>query len=412
MTLPLWLLMTIVTADPPAINPKPVELFNGKDLSGWEIRYGGSYTVENGVLVIEGGNGWLRSNRVYDDFDLTVEWRADAKYQDPNVVADSGLFFRAPGEGMPWPKKRYQVNMKEGDEGNVAELAGDKAAAAAKLAHPPGEWNTYRVRAVGPTVELWVNGQHAWKSDAAADRMGYLGLQCEGYRYEFRKITLTELGFTPMFNGVDLTGWVATGNKDRWQVKGELLTGLGNGGWLHTEKVVRNAVLTLEFKVPAGGNSGVFLRSAPTGNPAFSGMEIQILDDDTTVFGKLKQTQLTGSLYGSYGPVTRAFTKAETWQHLLISCIEDRVIVWLNGQQIVDGPLTRPEFVNRVKAGFFGFQDYGGRPMEFRNVGWKILDGRELEPTRNVPAKPTEKPTLDPKAPAPKTENPPPAIKS
>ncbi|MBY0232771.1 MAG: DUF1080 domain-containing protein, partial [Gemmataceae bacterium] len=107
-------------------------------------------------------------------------------------------------------------------------------------------------------------------------------------------------GFTSLFNGKDFSGWKAHGGKiDKWSVDTEaktIHTGKGGGGWLMTEKEYGDFELRLEFKVPKGGNSGVALRSPMKGDPAYTGMEIQILDDKG--HGKLEKWQHTGSIYG------------------------------------------------------------------------------------------------------------------
>ena len=105
-------------------------------------------------------------------------------------------------------------------------------------------------------------------------------------------------GFTSLFNGKDLTGWKVHGGKlTGWSVdadNGTIHTGKGGGGWLMTEKEYGNFEVRLEFKVPKGGNSGVALRSPMKGDPAYTGMEIQILDDPA--YKGLKEWQHTGSI--------------------------------------------------------------------------------------------------------------------
>src|SRR3954462_11779989 len=94
-------------------------------------------------------------------------------------------------------------------------------------------------------------------------------------------------GFTPLFNGKDLTGWKATGKTDVWGAEnGVLYVAGGGGGWLLTEKEFKDFELRLEYKMPKMGNSGVGLRTPLPGqqpkgkgwDPAYVGMEIQLLD--------------------------------------------------------------------------------------------------------------------------------------
>src|SRR5262249_37650430 len=125
-------------------------------------------------------------------------------------------------------------------------------------------------------------------------------------------------GFEPLFNGRDLIGWrVNDGGKiERWGVEnGVLFVNGEGGGWLMTEKVYDDLDLRLEFKIPAKGNSGVALRSPLKGDPAYEGMEIQILDD---VWHKrhekdLRPAQLTGSIYDVVPPAKDATRPVGEW---------------------------------------------------------------------------------------------------
>src|SRR5207244_4309311 len=121
-------------------------------------------------------------------------------------------------------------------------------------------------------------------------------------------------GFEALFNGKDLTGWKVNegGKMSVWGAENGILYVDGTGGgWLMTEKEYGDFDLRLEFKIPEKGNSGVALRSPMKGDPAYAGMEIQILDD---AWYKVKQnytsgiraTQLTGSIYDVAPPAKDA----------------------------------------------------------------------------------------------------------
>ena len=162
-------------------------IFNGKDLTGWTST-GAVTAVEDGALVIKDGNGFVRYDKELTDFVLEIEWKPlrDKDY-------DSGLYFRAglPND-KPWPD-RYQINLKEGDEGN---LIGSKTARSERLAKPAGEWNHFKLKVVGKTAELAINGKPAWKTDEIEPAKGYIGIQVEvpgGGQYQFRNIRLKRL---------------------------------------------------------------------------------------------------------------------------------------------------------------------------------------------------------------------------
>ncbi|REK11193.1 MAG: DUF1080 domain-containing protein [Planctomycetota bacterium] len=179
----------------------------------------------------------------------------------------------------------------------------------------------------------------------------------------------------PLFNGKNLDGWQAVGGPmASWHVEdGVLYCKGGGGGWLSTVDEYGDFEVELEFRVPEGGNSGVFLRAPHQGNPAFAGMEIQILDDEAPQYAKLNDYQYCGSLYDIAAPKTRASKPAGEWQKMHIKCVGDTVQVTLNGTPIIDAQLdahpdkepTHPGL--KRDRGYVGLQNHGTR-LDFRNV--------------------------------------------
>src|SRR5262249_18743964 len=124
-------------------------------------------------------------------------------------------------------------------------------------------------------------------------------------------------GFQPLFNGKDLAGWkVHNGQMTSWGAEnGILFTSGSQGGWLITETGYGDFELRLAVKVPQNGNRGVALRAPLKGDPAYEGMEIQILDD---VWHKanlkgLRPTQLTGSIYDVVAPAKEVLKPIGQW---------------------------------------------------------------------------------------------------
>ncbi len=179
----------------------------------------------------------------------------------------------------------------------------------------------------------------------------------------------------PLFNGKDLSGWKAIdGPATSWKVEDGLLYCSGQGsGWLSTDAEYGNFELELEFRVPAGGNSGVFLRAPHKGNPAYEGMEIQVLDDYDAQYANLKPTQYCGSLYDLVPAQPRVSKKAGEWQKMTIVCKGKQVKVTLNGTQVVDADLSaHPDKVEthpglKRAAGYIGLQNHGSR-LDYRNI--------------------------------------------
>lgn len=178
-----------------------------------------------------------------------------------------------------------------------------------------------------------------------------------------------------LFSGHDLTHWTPVGaNADSWHVEdGVLYTQGGGGGWLSTNKTYDNFELQLEFKLPEGGNSGVFIRAPRKGNPAYQGIEIQLLDDYAEQYADLHDWQYTGSLYDVKAPSKEAVKQAGTWQKMTITVNGPHIKVVLNGVKINEANLIN--FMDRVeehpglkrRSGYIGLQNHHSR-VEFRNI--------------------------------------------
>ena len=180
--------------------------------------------------------------------------------------------------------------------------------------------------------------------------------------------------FKPLFNGRDLSGWQpVAGAAGHWKVQDGLLYCAGGGGWLSTTEEFDNFELELEFRVPEGGNSGVFLRAPHEGNPAYAGMEIQVLDDHAEKYADLRPTQYTGSIYDVVAASPRVTKKAGAWQKMQIRCDGPQIQVTLNGTRIVDANLdqhadkveTHPGL--KRSGGHIGLQNHGSR-LDYRNL--------------------------------------------
>jgi hypothetical protein len=172
-----------------------------------------------------------------------------------------------------------------------------------------------------------------------------------------------------------VVGWQQIGGQEgAWHFENGVLYAEGeNGGWLATHRQYDNFTLSVEFRVPPGGNSGVFLRAPLEGDPAYTGMEIQILDDYADRGSRLEPYQYTGSIYGVQAPSDQVSKKAGQWQRMVVVARGPHLQVGLNGKKIIDTDLTyyshkadtHPGLVR--KGGYIGLQSHGSR-IEFRNI--------------------------------------------
>lgn len=185
-------------------------------------------------------------------------------------------------------------------------------------------------------------------------------------------------GFVSLFNGKDLAGWKSTGKMEVWGADNGVIFCQGaGGGWLLTDQEFGNFELRLEYKMPTRGNSGVALRTPRQGDPAYVGMEIQLIDDVN--WKGLQNWQNTGAIYNVVPPKKINNKEIGEWNSMRIVADGRKIRVENNGEVLVDANLD--DYVKehgkkhpgllRAK-GHTGFQSHDGR-VEFRNIYLKEL---------------------------------------
>lgn len=227
-------------------------------------------------------------------------------------------------------------------------------------------------------------------SDGSAEPAGGSGPSLHFVETNGGLLTLTEAGrdagWTPLFNGADLTGWEPAGGTtaaDYVVSDGELrFPKKGNDGYIRTATDHRDFELRLDFRIGSMCNSGLFLRGDRAGgNPAYSGCEIQILDDfdwEEVTGSTLRPYQFTGGLYGSVPPGVKALRPLGEWNRYEVSYVGSRIAVKLNGELLYDVDThavdATPPFAERAETGFIGLQRHAPAQVKddvyasFRNV--------------------------------------------
>jgi len=206
-------------------------------------------------------------------------------------------------------------------------------------------------------------------------------------------IPAQDKGFTPLFNGKDLAGWVygrhADGRENRtgkgYQVEdGVLFTTKADGGNLFTEKQYANFILRFEFKLTENANNGIGIRAPLVGDAAYTGIEIQVLDDSGTEYTKLRPAQYHGSIYHMFAARRGHQKPVGEWNSEEITVNGRRITVTLNGVTITEGDLdevkdeallerhrdlSQPEGSRGIAntTGHIGLLGHGTR-VEFRNI--------------------------------------------
>jgi hypothetical protein len=150
-----------------------------------------------------------------------------------------------------------------------------------------------------------------------------------------------------------------------------------------SERTYGDFVLELDFKLGERGNGGCGLRFTDQGDPAFKGIEVQMVDPRYYPSDYPPgQDELSGSLYKAVAPGEQVY-RPEDWNAYRITCDGPRVVVELNGVKVVDvnleeetGELERgAPLRDRPRQGHLGFQELsrGGAHVMIRNARIRIL---------------------------------------
>ena len=146
--------------------------------------------------------------------------------------------------------------------------------------------------------------------------------------------------WTVLFDGKTvkgLRGYKQSGFPDSWEVvDGTLKTVPGHGVDLISEEVYKNFELELEWKVPKGGNSGIFYFATEEGNYIWqSAPEMQVVDDEKHTDGKNTLTS-AGALYALIAPSANVVKPVGEFNQVRIKVKNNHVEHWLNGTKIVE----------------------------------------------------------------------------
>jgi hypothetical protein len=137
-----------------------------------------------------------------------------------------------------------------------------------------------------------------------------------------------------LFNGHDLSGWKLSNpnKKNGWFVQDGFLVNetpktdfaaYGDYGNLITEREFYDFELTIEYNVPAGGNSGIYLRGM---------YEAQVVDRDSRMQG----IQGPGAIFGRIAPTSNAGNPGGQWNQYVLTLVDRHITVVLNGNTVID----------------------------------------------------------------------------
>ena len=219
-------------------------LFNGKNFSGWvPVNTAPStWLIKDNMLICSGKPiGELRTERMYQNFIMEVEWR----HMKPK--GNAGIFVWADditARGQPF-HRGVEVQVLENSYGNtkgytthgdifpihgatmtpVNGRGGSRAFPVENRSRPSPDWNHYRIVCNDGNISLAVNGKVVTKGKNSNPRKGYICIESEGGVVHYRNMIIKELPNTPikpeqiaimdrgyrcLYSGVDFSGWKAT----------------------------------------------------------------------------------------------------------------------------------------------------------------------------------------------------------
>ncbi len=398
-------------------------LFNGKDLTGWKglvgnpisrakmkpeellkaeseanMKMQNDWVVENGLLVFTGHGDNLCTQEKYGDFEMLIDWKITAN-------GDAGIYLRGTPQVQIWDTARRDAGAQVGS-GGLYNNQKNQNKPLAVADHKIGEWNNFHIIMKGDKVTVFLNGvkvtdevvlENYWDRTLPIFVKEQIELQAHGTYVAYRNIYIRPIeantntvlsdeekkqGFEMLFDGTNLDKWI--GNKVGYALEdGVIVTHpeLG-GGNLYTADQFSDFEYRFEFQLTPGANNGLGIRTPTEGDAAYEGMELQILDNESLIYEKLKPYQYHGSVYGVI-PAKRGYLKPTgEWNTQTVIAKGNKIKVILNGQVILDGDIQEaskngtmdgnkhPGLMNA--KGHIGFLGHGD-VVRFRNIRIKKL---------------------------------------
>lgn len=370
-----------------------------KDLKDWiQINGTASFILEKGIVtgttVLNSPNSFLCTKSNYGDFILEFD-----TWIDPQL--NSGVQFRS--ESLPeYQNGRvhgYQVEIDPSDRawsGGIYDEARRgwlytlESNPDGRKAFKPGEWNHYRVEAIGNSIRTWINGIPCADVVDYLTPSGFIALQVHsigedktkaGLQVKWKNIriitenlskyvtpyseiipqtnfldnTLTERekkeGWRLLFDGVTSKGWMNARTKSfplsGWEIRDGILSvspetkTKGGGGDIVTIEKFIDFELIVDFRYTRGANSGIkyFVDTEiNNGSLASIGCEYQILDDRNHPDAKagVGGNRTLAGLYDLIAPRNKRDNGIDIWNRAIIIVKGNKVQHWLNGMMTVE----------------------------------------------------------------------------
>lgn len=349
-----------------------LRLFDGASLFGWKPNSDTNWRVEEGVIVADGdAKGLLVTTTRWANYQLRCDFRLAAG-------GNSGVFLRTPLTPKSPVTDCYELNICDTHpEFKSASLVG--RAQPSETVTADGEWHTFFVTVDGPMVSVQFDGKPVLTYEDGGENpltSGFVGLQMNGGKAEFRNVFLRPLGLQPLFDGTSLSGWkTVPGSQGKFEVEEGTIRATGGRGFLETELTASNFVLQFDAITHGDAlNSGVFFRAQPgTEKAPSNGYEFQIQSGIKIGDRNQPADFGTGAIFRRIA-ARRVVSSDREWFTATLVADGPHFTTWVNGIPVVDWTDTRPANDNpreglRLEAGHLSLQGHDPTTnLQFRNL--------------------------------------------
>lgn len=346
-----------------------IALFDGETLYGWEPQNEANWSVvDDAITVSEGEKGLLTTALPFTDYQLRLEFKADA---DTN----SGVFLRStaqPTAPSGDDADCYELNIAPADNPfPTGSLVGREKVDGAKVTD---DWRSFDITVNGPRVTVLLDGEQVLDyTDPKPLAKGLIGLQLNSGQVAFRNILLRPLNLQSIFNGQNLDGWSAPESPAVFTVTEDGELNVKNGrGHLESEESYADFVLQLECISHAEQlNSGIFFRCVP--GSAMDGYESQIHNGYKNGDRRQPVDHGTGGIFRRQ-PARLVVADDLEWFHKTVIVDGSEMAVWVNGYQVsywndTRAPDENPRRGLRQEAGTLMIQGHDPTTdLSFRNL--------------------------------------------
>lgn len=382
-----------------------------KDLSGWEQLNGSApFVVEDGVVigttVTDSPNSFLCTKEQFSDFVLEFD-----TWFDPQMNSGVQIRSESRADYQNGRVHGYQVEMDPSerewsggiyDEARRGWLYTLDNNPAGQKALKVGDWNHYRIEAIGNSIRTWINGIPCADLIDDMTPSGFIALQVHsigndtsraGLQVKWKNIRIltenleeyktpyepvipqvsfldneltsreTEEGWKLLFDGETSEGWISakTGSfpASGWKISDGTISvdpgskHPGEGGDIVSTGKFRNFELSVDFLYTTGANGGIkyFVDiEADNGALASIGCEYQILDDRNhpDAGAGFEGNRTLAGLYDLIAPKNKRDNGANQWNRATITVNGNKVQHWLNGFLTVEYERSTPEWREMV----------------------------------------------------------------